>query len=245
MGIEVTGAVLSSGADVIAIDRLSEAQGIEWEKLQHIANVNNTRLTYYKCDVADADSTLKLYKDAIAGARHPLRGLVTCAGVSDVGESKTFDLNRAKEFYDITTIGTFASAQAAAKIVDEGSVSASFVFIASMSGYIVNKRIPNTAYACSKAAVHQLTRNLAAEWGAPKDTPSIRVNSVSPGYIKTPMLFKWLEDKELEKLWTDESMLGRLSVPEDYCGPIVFLLSEGSRFMTGTDLLVDGGHTRW
>lgn len=59
------------------------------------------------------------------------------------------------------------------------------------------------------------------------------------------MLFGWLEDPVLENLWTSNSMLGRLSVPRDYRGPVVFLLSDASGFITGTDLLVDGGHTRW
>lgn len=104
---------------------------------------------------------------------------------------------------------------------------------------------PNAAYAASKAGVQQLTRNLASEWGAPKTSPSIRVNSISPGVIRTPMTSGILERKDLDELWTEETMLKRLSKPEDFCGPVVFLLSDASSYMTGSDMLVDGGYTAW
>lgn len=105
---------------------------------------------------------------------------------------------------------------------------------------------PNAAYAASKAGVHQLTRNLASEWGAPANgPPSIRVNSVSPGVIRTPMTASVLAGGDNEKVWTEESMLKRLSEPEDYRGPVVFLLSDASSYVTGADLLVDGGYTAW
>jgi NAD(P)-dependent dehydrogenase (short-subunit alcohol dehydrogenase family) len=101
--------------------------------------------------------------------------------------------------------------------------------------------------------VHQLTRNFASEWGCPEDGggPSIRVNSISPGVIRTPMTAGVLASGEgggkgsLERMWTEESMLKRLSEPADYRGPIIFLLSEASAYVTGVDLLVDGGYTAW
>jgi NAD(P)-dependent dehydrogenase (short-subunit alcohol dehydrogenase family) len=101
--------------------------------------------------------------------------------------------------------------------------------------------------------VHQLTRNFASEWGCPEDGsgPSIRVNSISPGVIRTPMTAGVLASGEgggkgsLERMWTEQSMLKRLSEPADYRGPIIFLLSEASAYVTGADSLVDGGYTAW
>lgn len=75
----------------------------------------------------------------MASARHPLRGLVTCAGVTAVGKSIDFSMEHAQDIININTIGTFVCAQAAARIVLKQKVGANFVFIASMSGYIVNK----------------------------------------------------------------------------------------------------------
>jgi len=98
------------------------------------------------------------------------------------------------------------------------------------------------AYNASKAAVLQLGRNLAAEWGQ----HSIRVNTISPGYIVTDMveaLFVSHPERRLE--WAGHNMLGRLSSPNEYRGAAVFLLSDASSFMTGSDLRIDGGHCAW
>lgn len=73
----------------------------------------------------------------------------------------------------------------------------------------------------------------------------IRVNSISPGVIRTPMTSEVLAQSNFEQIWTEESMLKRLSVPEDYRGPAVFLLSDASSYITATDILVDGGYTSW
>lgn len=115
-------------------------------------------------------------------------------------------------------------------------------FIASMSGTIANRGLICAAYNSSKAGVVQLARNLAMEWGA----HGIRVNTISPGYIITPMTkhdFKGSEERE--QFLADQNMLGRLSEAREYRGAAVFLLSEASSFMTGSDLIIDGGHHSW
>jgi NAD(P)-dependent dehydrogenase (short-subunit alcohol dehydrogenase family) len=70
--------------------------------------------------------------------------------------------------------------------------------------------------------------------------------TLSPGYIRTAMTDQLLaENPELEKEWLSGSMLERLSTPDEYRGPVLFLLSKASSFMTGADLLIDGGHTAY
>lgn len=97
-------------------------------------------------------------------------------------------------------------------------------------------------YNASKAAVIQLARNLAAEWGQ----YNIRVNTLSPGYILTSMLeMLFVEYPERREQFARENMLGRLSRPTEYRGAAVFLLSNASSFMTGSDLRIDGGHAAW
>lgn len=99
-----------------------------------------------------------------------------------------------------------------------------------------------SAYNASKAAVLQLCRSLAAEWGE----HGIRVNTLSPGYIDTAMLQSLFNDyPERKNAWPKENMLGRFSVPSEYRGAAVFLLSDASSFMTGSDLRIDGGHAAW
>lgn len=84
-----------------------------------------------------------------------------------------------------------------------------------------------------------MSRSLSAEWGR----YGIRVNSLSPGYIRTAMTDQLLEEKpDLEKIWMAGALLGRLGSVEDFKAPAVFLLADGASFMTGADLRVDGGH---
>jgi len=84
-----------------------------------------------------------------------------------------------------------------------------------------------------------MCRSLAAEWGQ----YGIRVNTLSPGYIRTAMTDQLLQEKpEIEQQWMAGAMLGRLGAPEDFKAPTVFLLADGSSWMTGADLRVDGGH---
>lgn len=118
----------------------------------------------------------------------------------------------------------------------------SMAFIASMSATIANRGLICPAYNASKAGVVQLARNLASEWGQ----HGIRVNTISPGYIVTAMVEALFETHPQRKTeWGGQNMLGRVSRPEEYRGLGVFLMGDGSGFMTGSDLRCDGGHSAW
>ncbi|UQC81289.1 short-chain dehydrogenase [Colletotrichum lupini] len=114
-----------------------------------------------------------------------------------------------------------------------------------MSAHGSNKGVDTVAYNSSKSAVVQMARSLAAEWGSRADIPLIRVNSISPGCIRTRMAEGPLSNPDMEREWTNGNMLMRLSEAHEYRGPITFLLSDASSFMTGSDVRVDGGHTAW
>ena len=111
---------------------------------------------------------------------------------------------------------------------------ASMVFCASMSGYVVNTPQPHSAYAISKAAVHHLARSMAGEWVG----QLIRVNSISPGIMNT-RLSGGDAQKDLRKLWLEKSPMG-VGDPEDLTGAVILLCSDASRFITGTDIKIDG-----
>ena len=134
-----------------------------------------------------------------------------------------------------------------------------------MSGLIANKGFTASVYNSSKAAVIQLGRSLAMEWGKIVNGKPIRVNVLCPGNIMTPvsrgynsftmlssvvnvlqMVRKNFEDDpDLRALWEKENMMGRISEPHEYRGAALFMLSDASSFMTGSHLVIDGGYTAW
>jgi NAD(P)-dependent dehydrogenase (short-subunit alcohol dehydrogenase family) len=115
----------------------------------------------------------------------------------------------------------------------------SIVNIGSMSGIIVNRPQMQPAYNASKAAVHHLTKSLAAEWGP----LGIRVNAVAPGYCKTEMAP--VDRPDLKRYWIDDAPMQRYAMPEEIAPSVVFLASDAASFITGSVLVADGGYTAW
>jgi NAD(P)-dependent dehydrogenase (short-subunit alcohol dehydrogenase family) len=113
------------------------------------------------------------------------------------------------------------------------------VNIGSMSAMIVNRPQMQPAYNGSKAAVHHLTRSLAAEW-APL---GVRVNALAPGYVKTEM--SPVDDPEFRRNWIEDAPMQRYAVPEELGPSLLYLASDASSFVTGSVLVVDGGYTLW
>ena len=213
-----------------------------------MAEEHKAKLSYYQCNVCDEDAIQLVFSTVVPKLRFPIRGLVACAGVSLNGPSTNFPIQDFRKLMDINVTGTFAVAQAVAHYVQASGPDypgASLVFVASMSGHVSNKGVDTPAYNSSKAAVHQLTRSLAAEWGSRKGMPLIRVNSLSPGYIRTAATAEALQKPGMESQWVGDNMLFRLSTVDEFRAPVMFLLGDGSSFMTGADLRVDGGHCSW
>jgi NAD(P)-dependent dehydrogenase (short-subunit alcohol dehydrogenase family) len=104
---------------------------------------------------------------------------------------------------------------------------------------IVNRPQWQPAYNASKAAVHQLTKSLAAEW-APYN---VRVNALAPGYVKTAMA--QVDHPEFRQHWIEDTPMQRYALPEELGPSLVYLASDASSFMTGSVLVADGGYTLW
>src|SRR6202453_1962647 len=117
----------------------------------------------------------------------------------------------------------------------------SIINIGSMSGFIVNKPQQQAYYNASKAAVHHLTKSLAAEWGA----RGVRVNAVAPTYVTTPLNAFVKNNPKMYDAWIGGTPMARLGEPDEVASVVLFLASDAASLMTGSVVLVDGGYTCW
>lgn len=142
-----------------------------------------------------------------------------------------------REVIDVNLTGEYIMARAVAKIMVDNNIHGSIINMASMSGTIANIPQWQCSYNASKAGVMHMTRSLALEWAE----YGIRVNSISPGYIATPMSVDTPQD--LKDAWTTLMPMHRMGKPEELIPAILYLASDASGYTTGSDIIVDGAYT--
>ncbi|PGH10285.1 hypothetical protein GX51_00042 [Blastomyces parvus] len=241
LGLTQAEALLEAGATVYALDRLEKPSADFYRVQQRAAEELNTKFYYRRIDVRDTEGLNEVIKE-IADHEGRMDGLVAAAGIQQETPALEYTAKDANMMFEINITGVFMTAQAVAKQMIRFGNGGSIVMIASMSGTIANRGLICPAYNASKAGVLQLARNLASEWGQ----HGIRVNTISPGYIVTAMVEElFVKYPERRTDWPKQNMLNRLSTPQEYRGAAVFLISDASSFMTGSDLRMDGGHSSW
>ena len=164
---------------------------------------------------------------------------VNNAGVAGAQAAESMPRETWEQLYEINVSGVFLSCQAEARVMlprRKGSI----INVASMSGSIVNRGLLQAHYNSSKAAVIHMSKSLAMEWS----DRGLRVNVLSPGYTLTPMNRR-PEVAEQVKIFERDTPMGRMAAPEEMVGPTVFLASRAASYVTGIDLIVDGGFVCW
>jgi NAD(P)-dependent dehydrogenase (short-subunit alcohol dehydrogenase family) len=143
-----------------------------------------------------------------------------------------------REVWEVNVDGLWRCSRAVgAQMIERGT--GSIVNIGSISAMIVNRPQMQPAYNASKAAVHQLTKSLAAEW-APH---GVRVNALAPGYTKTEMAP--VDEPRFRRHWIEDAPMERYATPAELGPSLLYLASDASSFVTGSVLVVDGGYTLW
>ena len=189
---------------------------------------------YSALDVTDLDACERLVQGWAADGLVPT-GLVNCAGIRTHVMTIDGNMDHWRRTIDVNLFGTYAMCVAVAKqMIPHGG--GNIVNIASTRANLPGPG--RAAYSVSKAAVVMLTRCLAIEWAA----YGIRVNSVSPGYIRTPINVHAFEDPEYERSVFEQTPLRRSGDVVEVAKGIEFLLSDASSYITGHDLVIDGGN---
>jgi NAD(P)-dependent dehydrogenase (short-subunit alcohol dehydrogenase family) len=191
-------------------------------------------------DVTNPESLESAIATVVAAAGGHLDIHVNNAGVVANTPAEETTAEEWRKVMSINLDGVFYGCQAAGKqMLRQGS--GSIINIGSMSGHISNHPQPQAAYNASKAAVIHLTKSLAGEWAA----RGVRVNSISPGYVGTELTKRGMSNPEWRRYWIEGTPLGRVAEPTEIAPCAVFLASDASSYVTGSDLLVDGGYTVW
>lgn len=232
IGLATCQALAEAGAKVILTDRDAAEAETAAAKLRDAGfDVTADRL-----EVTDPAAV-----EALAAQYPEVDVLVNNAGIARSNEpAETMSDDVWSSVIDINLNGLFWCCRSFGRRMLERKAGA-IVNVGSMSGFIVNRPQEQAQYNASKAAVHQLTRSLAAEW-APR---GVRVNAVAPTYIETEMNHYVYNDPELMRHWVGGTPQNRMGRPDEVAAVILFLASEASSLMTGSIVLADGGYTCW
>lgn len=168
----------------------------------------------------------------------PIDVLVNNAGVCYHRPALEVPRDEWLDVFDVNVHGLWYCAREVGKQMVERRAGV-IVNIGSISAMIVNRPQMQPAYNASKAAVHQLTKSLAAEW-APYN---VRVNALAPGYVKTAMAP--VDRPEFRRHWIEDTPMQRSALPAELGPSLLYLASDASKFMTGSVLVIDGGYTVW
>ena len=191
-------------------------------------------------DVTDAQAMGHVAHET--NARYgPIDILVASAGITAPDTpAEAIDDAVWRRIFDVNINGVFWSCREFGRqMVDRGR--GSIITIGSMSGLISNRPQRQAHYNTSKAALHHLTKCLAGEWAA----RGVRVNSVAPTYVDTPMSSGSFGNPEVFPIWMDMTPMGRVARADEIASVILFLASDAASAMTGAVVAVDCGYTIW
>jgi NAD(P)-dependent dehydrogenase (short-subunit alcohol dehydrogenase family) len=223
-------ALARAGADVAIVDLNENAGAKTADEIRALGRDS----IFVSCDVTQRDQVQTMITRVVEHFGR-LDVAVNNAGIGILGADEEIAQEAWDKVIAVNLTGAFLCAQGEAQqMIRQSPAGGKIINIASMSATICNC---NASYNASKAGVVQMTRMLAAEWGR----YNINVNCISPSYVLTPMHAS--TPTVVRQRIRELTPLGHVQRPEDLHGAVVFLASAASHYVTGHDLMVDGGHT--
>ncbi|OAA61093.1 short chain dehydrogenase reductase [Niveomyces insectorum RCEF 264] len=236
LGNHMARACAEAGAKALVI--FDANQDLGDEAAEELHRKSGIDVSFFKVDVRDGNAINAAVEQVVNLYGAP-DVLVNSAGIADSNiKAENYDPAMFRRLIDINLNGSFLMAQSVGRAMMAAGKPGSIILVASMSGTIVNYPQEQSCYNASKAGVIQLGKSLAAEWAK----YSIRVNCISPGYMDTALNKVPALDAQ-KKIWRSLTPQARLGSVDDLNGLCVFLASDSSAFMTGSNVLIDGGYT--
>jgi len=227
LGARFARVLQQAGANVLVTARRGD-------RLDELASECGERIETMSGDITDAGHRQALAERLKSHGR--LDVLVNNAGICDGGPIEEQSLDELREVIEVNLISVMDMCRLMAPLLLASRV-ASVINIASIYG-VVSSRGSMAAYNASKGAVVNLTRQLAAQWGG----RGVRVNALAPGYFPSEMT-GFLADENFVRSIQERTLLARTPALHEIDGPLLFLASDASSYMTGHVLIVDGGWT--
>ena len=210
------------------------------EEFQALSKANPKRLRYLHCDVTSEESVIKVVDEIVAQSGR-IDGMIANAGMTKHQPALNFDRPQLDKLFNLNVFGAYFCATAAAKKFIELGIKGSIVFTASMTSYRPNRAAPSAPYGGTKAAVRNMAHTLAMEWAQ----HGIRVNSISPGFVRTQMTYFVDQAPDWNLKMQYYGGMPRLADPRELGGAYVYLLSDSASYTTGIDIPVAGIVGAW
>lgn len=231
IGRAIAGGFAEAGATVVIAARNEKKSAEAAKEIE----ASGGRAIAVTSDVSDRVQIERMI-DTVTSDVGPIDVLVNNAGIGFHADALTLQDSEWNRLFGINLEGVWMTSQ----IVGRGMTqrrSGSIINIGSISGLIINRPQWHSPYGISKAAVHHLTRSLAAEWSQ----YGVRVNAIAPGYVKTEIAST--EYQEYRHYWKEEVPMQRYGSPDEIAPAALYLASDASSFMTGEVIVIDGGYT--
>ncbi|KAM0543056.1 hypothetical protein ACHAPJ_012505 [Fusarium lateritium] len=198
------------------------------------------KLGFQKCDVT-AEESVTAAIDAIIAEKGRFDGMVANAGATKHQPALDFTAEQVEKLFRLNVFGAWNCATAAARAFIKLGCKGSIVFTASMTSYRPNRAAPSAPYGATKGAVRNMTHTLAMEW----QQYGIRVNSISPGFVKTALTYYVETSPDWDTKMKYYGGMPRLALPQELGGAYVYLLSETATYTTGIDIPIAGIVGAW